>query len=1716
MNLLSRLGWSNSPVCRAALRWLALPSALRVLGISRGQVEKTADTIVHHALRRAPSAYRHPVNTVLTWLAALVMLLTTTLAQAVPGWGSAASLTTGRYTHTATLLPSGKVLVAGGYNFGYVASAELYDPATNTWSVAGSLATARDYHTATLLPNGRVLVAGGYGASGYLDSAELYDPATDTWSTTGSLGTARRFHTATLLPSGKVLVTGGYGAIGILASAEVYDPVTNAWAAAVSLATGRYQDTATLLPNGKVLISGGEGVSGILASAELYDPATDTWSATGSLGTARRFNTATLLPSGKVLVSGGQGVSGTLASAELYDPVSNTWSAAGSLATARFYQAAALLPSGKVLVSGGSDVPGSYLASAELYDPVSNTWSAAGSVATARYLHTATLLPSGKVLVAGGDNGSVLHSAELYDPASERWEGAGSLATARVSHTATLLPNGKVLFAGGANSSVLASAELYDRATNSWSAAGSLTTARVSHTATLLPNGSVLVMGGTALGVYLASAELYDPPSNTWVPAASAIAAGRVSHTATLMPDGKVLIAGGRDSSGFVASAELYNPASNVWSTAGSIATVRWHHTATLLPSGKVLVTGGYGAIGILGGAELYDPATNSWSAAGSLGTARSEHTATLLPSGKVLVSGGYNNLGFNSASAELYDPTSNSWSLAGSLIAARVGHTATLLPSGRVLVAGGHGSGVYLVSAELYDPAINSWTAGASLAKERGLHTATLLPNGEVLVAVGSDGVNNIASAERFAPGLVADPSRQPTLASVNAVVLPGTPLLASGSGFWPNIEASGGGTNNSATNLALFQVMRVDSGQTAWLAFDPTLPLSNTAFTSSAAALSGFPFGHVSVRAFVNGIPSEAKMTVVGPGGISVVTPATLSFAMQRVGTSSGAKSLTMSNTGNAVLNITSIVVNGDYAKSTTCGSTLAVGANCVINVTFTPTVIGTASGGIVITSDSLTSPNTVPLSGTGIGQKAYADNGDGTVTDPTTGLTWMRCSMGQIWDGTTCTGTAGAYTWDQAVALTGTVTFAGQSDWRLPNIRELQSIVERAAYDPAVDAGVFPNSATPYVWSSSTNAFTSSSAWLVFFHFGSSYSYSKSNAYQVRLVRAGQPLGLLDTARPAADYTDQGNGTVTHIPTGLTWQRCAIGQIWTGTTCSGTANTFTWDAAKLLTSGFAGQSDWRLPTEEEMLSLPDYTLHSPAINVALFPSTAGSFWSASALIGNSSWAWNVNSVNGGADYNFKFVTSQARLVRAGRSFGPLALAVSKTGTGEVASSVMPGIECGSLCSGGYYPGDVVTLNATPAANLIAWGGDCASAGAAPTCVVTMDAAKTVTASFLDTPLISGLPAALTFPLQNIGSTSAAQTVTMTNTGTAALNITSITASSDFAVNHNCGSGLGVGGFCTLNISFAPTAIGVRTGSVTVASDAPGSPQTITLTGTGQGSTSVASPSAWNFGTQGVGTTSTAKTITLSNTGGAVLNIASIVASGDFARTTSCGATLAQGSNCSINVTFSPASVGALTGSLVITSDALSSPSTVSLSGTGVAVALVSLNPTALSFANQNVGSTSAAQAVRLTNTGGAALSLGSIVPSGDFSQANNCGGGLGAGGFCDLSVTFTPTLAGARTGAITIISNAVGSPHSVSVTGTGVPGAPPVCTLIANPAIVLPGQSSTLTASCSPAATSFSWSGGTCAGVTTSSCTDSPTVATSYSVTGTNSFGSNTANR
>lgn len=236
-------------------------------------------------------------------------------------------LTVPRWGHTATLLRDGRVLIVGGTQrpeagLTAVASAEIYDPANGTSTPTGDLTVPRLGHTATLLPDGRVLVAGGIETrdASVLASAELFDPATSSFTRTGQMTSARALQTATVLPDARVLLAGGTDAIEIraLASAELYDTASGTFTPTGDLTLPRLNHTATVLWDGRALIAGGTVGGSPLASAELFDPTSSSFSQIGFMAAAHTSHTATLLANGQVLIAGGPGGDKVPVPAELF------------------------------------------------------------------------------------------------------------------------------------------------------------------------------------------------------------------------------------------------------------------------------------------------------------------------------------------------------------------------------------------------------------------------------------------------------------------------------------------------------------------------------------------------------------------------------------------------------------------------------------------------------------------------------------------------------------------------------------------------------------------------------------------------------------------------------------------------------------------------------------------------------------------------------------------------------------------------------------------------------------------------------------------------------------------------------------------------------------------------------------------------------------------------------------------------------------------------------------------------------------------------------------------------------------------------------------------------------------------------------------------------------------------------------------------------------
>jgi hypothetical protein len=464
---------------------------------------------------------------------------------------------------------------------------------------------------------------------------------------------------------------------------------------------------------------------------------------------------------------------------------------------------------------------------------------------------------------------------------------------------------------------------------------GSLSTARTSHTATLLSNGMVLVTGGVAINnPILASAELYNPATGTFT-ATGSMNSARYGQTATLLNNGMVLVAGGRDGNNNpLASAELYDPLTGSFSLTGSMSTPRSGHTATLLNNGMVLMAGDDGVITSAASAELYSPQTGTFTTTGSLNASRAFHTATLLQNGMVLVAGGETFLGMDNlalASAELYNPATGTFAQTGSMSSTRFYATATLLDNGTVLISGGidwhvlGGPQTTLASAELYDPTTATFTPTGSLNTARDSQTATLLKNGMVLI-VGGLTPTDIPGPESTASSEVYNPAT-------------GT-FTVSGNMHTPREDHTATQLNNE------------------------TVLVTGGTLLAESLAHGPEPFTLASAELYEQ----------IG------LSPPSLSFSTQVLGTTSGTKSIVLTNNNSNTLSITAITKGGtnasDFAETDNCVGTLSAGASCSIHVTFTPSVAGAETGNLAIANDLSANPVPIPLTGIGAVLARIAD--------------------------------------------------------------------------------------------------------------------------------------------------------------------------------------------------------------------------------------------------------------------------------------------------------------------------------------------------------------------------------------------------------------------------------------------------------------------------------------------------------------------------------------------------------------------------------------------------------------------------------------------------------------------------------------------------------------------------------------------------------------------
>jgi len=826
-----------------------------------------------------------------------------------------------------------------------------------------------------------------------------------------------------------------------------------------------------------------------------------------------------------------------------------------------------------------------------------------------------------------------------------------------------------------------------------------------------------------------------------------------------------------------------------------------------------------------------------------------------------------------------------------------------------------------------------------------------------------------------------------------------------------------------------------------------------------------------------------TQAKdCTGTGGSPVASLSPTSLTFPSQTVGTTSAAQAVNLSNSGSAALSITSIAItgtnSGDFAQTNNCGSSVAAGSSCTINLTFKPTATGTRSATLTVTDNASDSPQTASVTGTG--------------TSSPVSLSPASLSFGNQVVNTTSAAQAVTLTNSGSSALTITsiaITGTNSGDFAQNNNCPLSPSTLAAGAKCTINATFTPSatgtrSATLTVSDNAT---------------GSPQTVALSGTG----ITGGGTLPRFGHVAVVVE-THYGYSSVVGS-TSMPYVNSLISQYGLATNYVADTTPAIDDYFMLAAGKFEAGNDDSLNCTTTTGVVSDDNIVRELVNAGKtwkaymesIPSTGYTGCSSGNYLKyHNPFAYLTDVANVPAqaanmvDFTNNFATDLAKGTLPQYSFiVPNTLDDAHDGTLAQADTWLQ-TNIGPLVQSALFQKDGLLIilfdydqNATSGCTMTqvqsgTWcGGQVAAVVVSPFLVsagykstfsyhhenvlrlmaqglglTTLPGISSTAANMSDffaagPPPVSLSPTSLTFGSQNVGTTSASQPLTLSNPGSTALSITSIAVGGDFAQTNTCGSSVAAASSCTISVTFTPTATGTRAGTLTVTDSATSSPQTASLTGSGvSGSTASLSPTSLTFGSQNVGTTSAAQPMTLSNPGSTALSVTSIALtgtnSGDFAQTNTCGTSVAAASSCTINVTFKPTATGTRTATLTVTDSASNSPQSASLTGSGVTV---SLSPTSLTFGSQNVGTTSAAQVATLSNPGSTALSITSIAVtgtnSGDFAiPTKTCGASVPAGGNCTINVTFTPTAAGTRTATLSVTDSASNSPQTTSVTGTG----------------------------------------------------------------------------
>jgi sugar lactone lactonase YvrE len=728
-----------------------------------------------------------------------------------------------------------------------------------------------------------------------------------------------------------------------------------------------------------------------------------------------------------------------------------------------------------------------------------------------------------------------------------------------------------------------------------------------------------------------------------------------------------------------------------------------------------------------------------------------------------------------------------------------------------------------------------------------------------------------------------------------------------------------------------------------------------------------------------------AQVTQSVVSVASNLVFNIAGLAFGSVPLGTTSPAQTLIISNPNEFAATGTSISPSGDFGAASNC-ATIAPLSTCSVNITFTPSVAGTRTGNVTVTDAQTSAQLSATLTGNG--------------TAPGIQFSTPALNFGSV------VNTASSY------GQTITIQNTGTADLAISNIATTGDFAT-SGNCATIPAG--SNCSLTVIFTPSATGARSGTVTLT-------DNVGGSNQSQVvNLSGIGTQAGA--TLTPSVETFPSTLVSSTGFPVNATLTN-------TGT-------------APLTGIGVSIQGDFTETNTCQSSLAPAATC---IVSVTYVPTIAGAE-SGTLTVATSLGARTVSLVGTGVVPGASLSSSQ--LMFGGQLINTVSLAqtVVFVNTGTTA------IKIGSVATTNHF------TNTTNCSGSIAAGGSCSvnvvftptTAGPLSGTVTINDGAGTQTVSLAGQGVSPGLAVSPSFEIfgaQVAGTTSQAQTLTVTNTGTVALTLNPIAVSNNFIESDQCPATLQPGATCSVSLSFEPTSTGTLSGSVVI-SDASGLASTL-ATASGQGTLPgiAASPSMLSFGSLAVGTTSQGQTVTVTNTGTAPLKIGTVSGTGDFTETDTCSSqTVAPNAYCVISVTMTPTTVGTRTGTIQF-NDSVDGLHQIALSGVGQQAG-VSVSPTSLAFGSAPIVSSALAPStagtslsVTLSNSGSAPLALGAFATQGDFSESDNCGSAVAVGATCTLTVKFVPTALGHRTGTLTSTDNADGGSQTVSLAGDGSP--------------------------------------------------------------------------